>query len=51
MCQEGQSNPRGIALETVSLTLIAVTLSIIVHGITANPLMSRFLLHCESSDS
>ncbi|MDF2178950.1 cation:proton antiporter [Aliiglaciecola sp. CAU 1673] len=31
-----------IALELVSLTLIAVTLSIILHGISVKPLMSRF---------
>lgn len=39
-----------LALELVSLTLIAVTLSIIVHGISVKPLMSRFVRHRESSD-
>jgi NhaP-type Na+/H+ or K+/H+ antiporter len=39
--------PEAIALELVSLTLIAVTLSIIVHGFSVKPLMSRYLLHRE----
>lgn len=42
---------KDIALELVGLTLIAVTLSIVVHGISVKPLMGRFLLHRESSDS
>ena len=37
-----------VALELVSLTLIAVTLSIVVHGISVKPLMSRFQRHRES---
>lgn len=40
-----------IALELVSLTLIVVTLSIIVHGISVKPLMGRFLFHRGDSDS
>jgi NhaP-type Na+/H+ or K+/H+ antiporter len=40
-----------IALELISLTLIAVTLSIIVHGISVKPFMSRFMLYRERSDS
>ncbi len=40
-----------VALELVGLTLIVVTLSIIVHGISVKPLMSRFLLHRNRSDS
>jgi sodium/hydrogen antiporter len=43
--------PEDIALELVSLTLIAVTLSIVIHGISVKPLMSRFLLHHGSSGS
>jgi NhaP-type Na+/H+ or K+/H+ antiporter len=31
-----------LALDLVSLTLIAVTLSILMHGISVKPLMSRF---------
>lgn len=34
-----------VALELVSLTLIVVTLSIVVHGISVKPLMSRFTRH------
>lgn len=41
----------GASLELVSLTLIAVTLSIVIHGISVKPLMSRFLLHHGSSGS
>jgi NhaP-type Na+/H+ or K+/H+ antiporter len=43
--------PEAIALELVSLTLIVVTLSIIVHGISVKPLMSRFLFHRKKSDA
>ena len=35
--------PEDIALELVGLTLIVVSLSIVVHGISVKPLMSRFL--------
>lgn len=35
--------PENLALELVRLTLIAVTLSILVHGTSVKPLMSRFL--------
>jgi len=34
-----------LALELIQLTLIAVTLSIVVHGISVKPLMSRFWPH------
>ncbi len=34
--------PEPLALELIQLTLIVVTLSIIVHGISVKPLMSRF---------
>ncbi len=34
-----------LALELIRLTLIAVTLSIVVHGISVKPLMSRFWPH------
>lgn len=34
--------PEDLALELVQLTLVVVTLSILVHGITAKPVMSRF---------
>ncbi len=37
--------PEDLALEFVKLTLIAVTLSILVHGISVKPLMSRFWHH------
>ncbi len=37
-----------ISLELVSLTLIAVTLSIVVHGVSVKPLMARFMLHREA---
>lgn len=37
--------PEKLALELVSLTLIVVTLSILLHGISVKPLMSRFLRH------
>ena len=43
--------PEEIALELVSLTLIVVTLSIIVHGISVKPLMSRLMFRRDSSDS
>lgn len=35
--------PEDIAVELISLTLIVVTLSIILHGSSVKPLMSRFL--------
>jgi NhaP-type Na+/H+ or K+/H+ antiporter len=35
--------PEDLALDFVSLTLIVVTLSILVHGISVKPLMSRFV--------
>lgn len=35
--------PEPLALELVGLTLIVVTLSIIVHGISVKPLMTRFM--------
>ncbi len=35
--------PEDLALELIQLTLIAVTLSILVHGTSAKPLMRRFL--------
>jgi NhaP-type Na+/H+ or K+/H+ antiporter len=34
--------PEDLALELLQLTLVVVTLSILVHGITAKPMMSRF---------
>jgi len=34
--------PEGIALELIHMTLIVVTLSILVHGISVKPLMDRF---------
>jgi NhaP-type Na+/H+ or K+/H+ antiporter len=34
--------PEGLALELIRLTLIAVSLSILVHGTSVKPLMSRF---------
>lgn len=34
--------PEELALDLISLTLITVTLSILVHGISVKPLMSRF---------
>ena len=37
--------PEDLALELIQLTLIAVALSILVHGISVKPLMSRFLAH------
>jgi NhaP-type Na+/H+ or K+/H+ antiporter len=37
--------PEDLALDFVSLTLIVVTLSILVHGISVKPLMSRFVRH------
>jgi NhaP-type Na+/H+ or K+/H+ antiporter len=37
--------PEDLALELIQLTLIAVALSILVHGISVKPLMSRFLRH------
>jgi NhaP-type Na+/H+ or K+/H+ antiporter len=39
--------PEDLALDLVGLTLIAVTLSILVHGISVKPLMSRFSRHRE----
>ena len=35
--------PENLALDLIQLTLIAVALSILVHGISVKPLMSRFL--------
>jgi len=37
--------PEELALDLIQLTLIAVTLSILVHGTSVKPLMSRFLRH------
>ncbi|RRQ21061.1 cation:proton antiporter [Thiohalobacter thiocyanaticus] len=37
--------PEELALDLVQLTLIVVTLSILVHGTSVKPLMSRFLRH------
>ena len=37
--------PEDLALDLIQLTLIAVTLSILVHGTSVKPLMSRFLHH------
>lgn len=37
--------PEDLALEFIQLTLITVTLSILVHGISVKPLMSRFWYH------
>jgi len=37
--------PEDLAVDLVGLTLIAVTLSILVHGISVKPMMSRFLRH------
>jgi NhaP-type Na+/H+ or K+/H+ antiporter len=34
--------PEDLALELLQLTLVVVTLSIVIHGITAKPMMSRF---------
>ena len=34
--------PEHLALELIKLTLIVVTLSIVVHGISVKPLMSHF---------
>jgi NhaP-type Na+/H+ or K+/H+ antiporter len=39
--------PENLALDLVGLTLIAVTLSIVVHGTSVKPLMSRFWRHRE----
>jgi NhaP-type Na+/H+ or K+/H+ antiporter len=39
--------PEHLALDLVGLTLIAVTLSIVVHGTSVKPLMSRFSRHRE----
>jgi sodium/hydrogen antiporter len=39
--------PEDLAVDLVGLTLIAVTLSIVVHGISVKPLMNRFLRHLE----
>ncbi len=38
----GHGLPEDLALELLQLTLVVVTLSILVHGITAKPMMSRF---------
>ena len=37
--------PEDLAMELIQLTLIAVSLSILVHGTSVKPLMSRFLQH------
>ncbi|MHB1213798.1 MAG: cation:proton antiporter [Thiobacillus sp.] len=37
--------PEALALELIQLTLIAVSLSILVHGTSVKPLMNRFLRH------
>ena len=37
--------PEDLALDLIQLTLIAVSLSILVHGTSVKPLMSRFLRH------
>jgi NhaP-type Na+/H+ or K+/H+ antiporter len=37
--------PEDLALELIQLTLIAVSLSILVHGTSVKPLMSRFWRH------
>lgn len=37
--------PEDLALELIQLTLIAVSLSILIHGTSVKPLMSRFLRH------
>lgn len=42
--------PEKMALDLVRLTLIVVSLSIVRHGISVKPLMSRFELHRESSE-
>lgn len=40
--------PEDLALELIQLTLIVVTLSILVHGTSVKPLMSRFWRHRRS---
>jgi NhaP-type Na+/H+ or K+/H+ antiporter len=40
--------PEDLALELIQLTLIAVSLSILVHGTSVKPLMSRFWRHRKS---
>ena len=37
--------PEDLALELIQLTLVAVSLSILVHGTSVKPLMSRFWPH------
>jgi NhaP-type Na+/H+ or K+/H+ antiporter len=37
--------PEDLAMDLIQLTLIAVSLSILVHGTSVKPLMSRFLRH------
>jgi NhaP-type Na+/H+ or K+/H+ antiporter len=37
--------PEPMAMTLIQFTLIAVTLSIIVHGVTVKPLMNRFAPH------
>jgi NhaP-type Na+/H+ or K+/H+ antiporter len=39
--------PEDLALDLIGLTLIAVTLSILIHGISVKPLMNRFSRHRE----
>ena len=43
--------PEEIALQLVSLTLIVVTLSIIVHGVSVKPMMGLFSFRRDRSDS
>jgi NhaP-type Na+/H+ or K+/H+ antiporter len=43
--------PEDLALELLGLTLIAVTLSILFHGISVKPLMGRFVFHRGRSGS
>ena len=38
----GHGLPEELALELLQLTLVVVTLSIVIHGITSKPMMSRF---------
>jgi NhaP-type Na+/H+ or K+/H+ antiporter len=37
--------PEDLAMELIQLTVIAVSLSILIHGTSVKPLMSRFLRH------
>lgn len=40
--------PEALALELLQLTLVVVTLSIVLHGVTAKPMMSRFWIRNRS---